>query len=76
MKNQIFILSICLLSHTTNAQKQLFNGKNLRNWNIYLGSPINGFEELAKKATAESTYQVVEIEGQKWFMFQVISLLH
>jgi len=65
MKNQIFILSICLLSHTTNAQKQLFNGKNLRNWNIYLGSPINGFEELAKKATAESTYQVVEIEGQK-----------
>ena len=65
MKNQIFILSICLLSYTTNAQKQLFNGKNLRNWNIYLGSPINGFEELAKKATAESTYQVVEIEGQK-----------
>ena len=65
MKNQIFILSICLLSYTASAQKQLFNGKNLKNWNIYLGSPISGFEELAKKATPESTYQVVEVDGQK-----------
>ena len=65
MKNQIFILSICLLSYTASAQKQLFNGKNLKNWNIYLGSLISGFEELGKKATPESTYQVVKIEGQK-----------
>ena len=65
MKNQIFILSICLLSFTVSAQKQLFNGKNLKNWNIHLGSPINGFEDLAKKATPESTYQVVELDGQK-----------
>jgi hypothetical protein len=65
MKNQIFLLSFCLLSYTTSAQKQLFNGKNLRNWNIHLGSPISGYEELAKKATPESTYQVVEAEGKK-----------
>jgi len=69
MKNKIFILSICLLSYTASAQKQLFNGKNLKNWNIHLGSPISGFEDLAKKATPESTYQVVEVEGQK--MIQV-----
>jgi hypothetical protein len=65
MKNLIFILALCLLSTTTFSQKQLFNGKNLKNWEIFLGSPIPGFEDLAKKATAESTYQIVKPDGKK-----------
>lgn len=63
MKN-LFLISICLLAISSFAQKPLFNGKNLKNWEIYLGSPITGFEELAKKATPESTYQVIKMDGQ------------
>ncbi|MDP2339122.1 MAG: DUF1080 domain-containing protein [Bacteroidota bacterium] len=65
MKTLLFLLSICILSFSSIAQKSLFNGKNLKNWDIFLGSPIPGFEELAKKATPASTYQVTEIDGQK-----------
>jgi len=65
MKNLIFILTLCLLSTSTFSQKQLFNGKNLKNWEIFLGSPIPGYEDLAKKATPESTYQIVKTDGNK-----------
>lgn len=65
MKNLLLLLSICILSVSSFAQKSLFNGKNLKNWDIYLGSPIAGFEELANKATPESTYQVINVDGQK-----------
>jgi hypothetical protein len=65
MKNIFILFTICFLSVTTFAQKSLFNGKNFKNWDIYLGSPITGFEELAKKATPASTYSIVTIDGQK-----------
>jgi len=65
MKKLIFILTLCLLSTSTFSQKQLFNGKNLKNWEIFLGSPIPGYEDLAKKATPESTYQIVKTDGNK-----------
>ncbi len=65
MKNLIFILSLCFLTGTVYSQKSLFNGKNLKNWEVFLGSPVPGFEELAKKATPESTYYITEIDGEK-----------
>lgn len=65
MKNLFFVLTLCLLSINTFAQKSLFNGKNLKNWDIFLGSPITGFEELAQKATPNSTFQIITLEGQK-----------
>lgn len=65
MKNLILPLALCFMAITTFGQKSLFNGKNLKNWDIYLGSPITGFEELAKKATPATTYSVVEIDGKK-----------
>jgi len=65
MKNHLLLLTLCLLTFTGYSQKSLFNGKNLKGWEIYLGSPITGFEDLAKKATPESTYHVVLIDGQK-----------
>ena len=65
MKRQVltFLLSGIILSGF--AQKQLFNGKDLKSWDIYIGAPIKGFENLKEKATPESVYSVVEIEGQK-----------
>lgn len=65
MKNTLLAFLLISLSLTAFSQKQLFNGKNLKNWDIFLGSPIAGFEELAKKATPESTYHVTELDGQK-----------
>lgn len=65
MKTLLFLFTICILSQTAYSQKSLFNGKNLKNWDIFLGSPVPGFEELAKKASPESTYQVVQMDGKK-----------
>ena len=65
MKNLALILTLFFLVSTSFAQKQLFNGKNLKNWDIFLGSPITGFEDLAKKATPQSTYSIIDLNGQK-----------
>ncbi len=65
MKILVPALILLALNVTGYSQKQLFNGKNLKNWEIFLGKPISGFEELAKKATPTSTYQVIELEGQR-----------
>lgn len=65
MKNLAFLLTICLLSFSAYSQKSLFNGKNLENWDIFLGSPVPEFEDLAKQATAQSTYEVISLDGQK-----------
>ena len=65
MKNLLLLLTICFLTTNVSAQKSLFNGKNLKNWDIFLGAPIPGFEDLAKKATPALTYNVIELDGQK-----------
>jgi hypothetical protein len=65
MKNLFTLILISCFISGAQAQKPLFNGKNLKNWDIFLGSPISGFEDLAKKATPESTYQIVELNGQE-----------
>jgi hypothetical protein len=64
MKTILLLITVCTFSVITFAQKSLFNGKNLKNWDIYLGSPITGFDELAKKASPASTYSIVKIDGQ------------
>lgn len=65
MKKLLLIMALAGLITTGFAQKQLFNGKNLKGWEVYIGSPIKGFEELKEKATPESTYSVVDIDGEK-----------
>ena len=65
MKNLLFLLTVCFLPVLSHAQTSLFNGNDLKNWDIFLGTPITGFEDLAQKATPVSTYRVTEIEGQK-----------
>ncbi|HBL73981.1 MAG: hypothetical protein A2W90_12300 [Bacteroidetes bacterium GWF2_42_66] len=47
------------------AQKQLFNGTDMKGWDIFIGNPIKGFENLKEKATPESVYSLVEMDGQK-----------
>lgn len=65
MKNFLLLLLLGFFSFSGFAQKSLFNGKNLKNWDIHLGTNITGFEDLAKKATPESMFQVIDTDGQK-----------
>jgi len=65
MKTLSLFLFLSLISYTLSAQKNLFNGKDLKNWEIYLGTPIPKFEELARNATPESTFSVIESDGEK-----------
>ena len=65
MRTNSILIFLCILSFSVSAQKSIFNGKNLKNWEIFLGSPVGGFEDLAQKATPESTYRIVELDGQK-----------
>ncbi len=64
MKNTLLAFLLIFLSLPAFSQKQLFNGKNLKNWDISLGTPISGFEDLAKKATPASTYSITKMDGQ------------
>lgn len=61
------LLTTILLSGTILtgfAQKQLFNGADLKGWDIYIGAAVKGFEDLKEKATPESTYSVIKMDGQ------------
>lgn len=65
MKKLGFLLVLLGLILNGFSQKQLFNGKNLKGWEVFIGSPIKGFEELKEKATPESIYSVVDLNGEK-----------
>lgn len=43
----------------------LFNGENLENWDMHLGTPLRGFEGLASAATPEQVFSVTDENGEK-----------
>lgn len=65
MKRLLFSFLLSGIFFTGFAQKQLFNGVDLKGWDIFIGSAVKGFEDLKEKATPESTYSVVDLDGQK-----------
>jgi hypothetical protein len=58
----LFVFNSC---QTGNSWHPLFNGENLDNWDKYIGSPLKGAEDLAKTATPENVFTVVEKDGEK-----------
>ncbi|MDX9882161.1 MAG: DUF1080 domain-containing protein [Prolixibacteraceae bacterium] len=65
MKKVILLLLLAGVILPCFAQKQLFNGSDLKGWDIYIGSAVKGFEDLKEKATPESIYSLMEMDGQK-----------
>lgn len=73
MKNAFVFLTVlttCTLlissCKTEPEWTSLFNGENLENWDMYLGSSLGAdFDELAKEATIEKVFSVVEENGEK-----------
>lgn len=61
----VLALSIVLLSACEKPWQELFNGENLEGWDTYIGTPLNGFEELHKNATTNKVFKVVESDGEK-----------
>ena len=75
MKNLTYLLSAfiltVLLGMSCQQQKpeqwqQLFNGQNLENWDMFLGSSLGAeWDSLAQQATNEKVFSVVEENGEK-----------
>lgn len=50
----------------TDSWVQLFNGQNLENWDLQLGSSLGAnFDSLAQAATVENVFTIVEENGEK-----------
>ncbi|MEF8809400.1 MAG: DUF1080 domain-containing protein [Bacteroidales bacterium] len=69
MKFLAIILTTVVLFLGSACQQQtewepVFNGENLENWETYLGTPIDGYEDLAEKATPEQVFSVTQVEGE------------
>ncbi len=69
MKQNLLFISIIFLSfyscQTGNSWQPLYNGENLENWDMHLGTPLKGFEEQAESATNEKVFSIVEENGEK-----------
>ncbi len=69
MKKLSFLIlsSIILLTFNScnESWQPLFNGENLDNWDMFIGTPLKGAESLAKSATTENVFTVVEENGEK-----------
>lgn len=65
-KFDLTLLIIISMSFMATAQKMkpVFNGKNLNNWDIYIGTALKGFEELKEKATPDHIYSLVEKDNE------------
>jgi hypothetical protein len=69
-RNLLFFLSIIVLSafyscKTGDNWQQLYSGQDLSGWDMHLGTPLDGFGDLAEKATNESVFSIVEENGEK-----------
>lgn len=69
-KNLLFVLAFITGTAFYSCQsvdtwQPLFNGQDLSNWDMHLGTPLDGFEDLASKSTNETVFSVVEENGEK-----------
>jgi hypothetical protein len=69
MKQLVIILSAFFLLTASSCQQKtewepVFNGKNLENWETYIGTAINGHEDLAEKATPGNVFSVTQLEDE------------
>jgi hypothetical protein len=69
MKKHLLFISIILLAfyscQTGSSWQPLFNGENLENWDMYIGTPLKGFEDQAASATIENVFSIKEENGEK-----------
>ena len=67
-RNLLLILVLAVTTGLYSCQpkaKPLFNGQDLSNWDISIGTALTGFDDLKETATPESVFSVVEENGEK-----------
>ncbi len=72
MKNFVFIIlaitGIILTGNSCQREQEwsaLFNGQDLSNWDMFLGSSLGSdFDSLAEAATIDKVFSVVELDGE------------
>ncbi len=67
-KSVIMMALTALVISLSSCQKEppvqsLFNGTDLTNWDMFIGSALNGFDSLALLATPEKVFSVVDDNG-------------
>lgn len=65
-KALFFILFVCLFSCKQNQEIQwihLWNGQNLNNWNMHLGTALTGYDTLSNDITIPDVFQVKVVDG-------------
>jgi hypothetical protein len=60
----LLLIVACSFSASAQKMKPVFNGKNLNNWDIFIGSALKGFDELKNQANPEHVFSVVEKDGE------------
>ena len=69
MKQNLLFISFFFLTlyscQTGNSWQPLFNGEDLENWDMYLGTALRGFDEQAESATIDKVFSIVEENGEK-----------
>lgn len=69
MKNHLLFISPILFlffsCQTGQSWQPLYNGENLENWDMHIGSPLKGYEDQAAAATVAKVFSVVEEDGEK-----------
>jgi hypothetical protein len=61
----VLSLIIVLFISAKPGGKQLFNGKDLNNWDKHIGTALKGFDDLYKTATPDKVFSVEEVNGEK-----------
>lgn len=77
MKNYFLIvlaaILIILMGNSCQREQEwnaLFNGQDLSNWDMFLGSSLGpDFDSLAEAATIENVFSIVEMEGENVIRF-------
>lgn len=61
----LFAVAVFILSSCESPWQQLYNGENLEGWETYIGTPLDGFEDLHANATTDKVFKVKEVDGEK-----------
>ena len=60
-----FTILSTFLSSCEKPWQPLFNGENLEGWETYIGTPLDGFEDLHANATSDKVFKVIEFDDEK-----------
>ncbi len=69
MKKHLLLIPLIIISmfscQKNNSWQPLFNGENLENWDMHIGTSLKGFEDQAKPSDIGQVFSIAEENGEK-----------